>query len=96
MPADSIDIEHLGRLIRLHLDDETASDMRVRIAEIIGMVQQIQAQETEGVEPLAHPLNLLQPLRGDEVTETNLRTELMANAPQAEDGFFLVPPVIPS
>jgi aspartyl-tRNA(Asn)/glutamyl-tRNA(Gln) amidotransferase subunit C len=58
----------------------------------------MQAVDTSGLAPLAHPIlflrDLAQPLRGDEVTETNHRTENMQSAPAVQEGYFLVPKVI--
>jgi aspartyl-tRNA(Asn)/glutamyl-tRNA(Gln) amidotransferase subunit C len=54
----------------------------------------MQQIDTEGVEPLAHPLDAVQRLRADEVTELNQRDKLQAVAPAVEEGLFLVPKVI--
>jgi aspartyl-tRNA(Asn)/glutamyl-tRNA(Gln) amidotransferase subunit C len=58
------------------------------------MVDQLQAINTAGIEPLAHPLDTIQRLRADVISETNQRELLLKNAPAAQDGLFLVPRVI--
>jgi aspartyl-tRNA(Asn)/glutamyl-tRNA(Gln) amidotransferase subunit C len=65
-----------------------------RIGAVLELVDQLQAQNTEGVEPMAHPMDVTQILRKDEVTEANDRENLMSNAPAQEEGLFLVPKVI--
>jgi aspartyl-tRNA(Asn)/glutamyl-tRNA(Gln) amidotransferase subunit C len=57
-------------------------------------VEQMNAVDTEGVIPMAHPLNEHQRLRADEVTETDQREHFLKNAPLVESGLFLVPQVI--
>ena len=62
--------------------------------ELATLVEQMQAVDTDDVLPMAHPLEMSQRLRVDEVTETNQRELYQSNAPQAEAGLFLVPKVI--
>ena len=54
----------------------------------------MQSVDTEGVEPLAHPLDLEQRLRADEITEENQRDRLQKLAPASEEGLYLVPKVL--
>lgn len=61
---------------------------------ILGLVDQMQAVDTTGVEPLAHPLETTQRLRPDQVTESNQRDRYQAVAPSTENGLYLVPKVI--
>ena len=61
---------------------------------ILEMVDTLQTAQTEGVAPMAHPLDMTQPLRPDAVTEDNQRETLMAAAPEAQAGHFAVPRVI--
>jgi aspartyl-tRNA(Asn)/glutamyl-tRNA(Gln) amidotransferase subunit C len=58
------------------------------------LVDQLQSVETEGVEPMSHPMDAVQRLRADRVTEPNQRDALQAIAPAVENGLFLVPKVI--
>ena len=57
-------------------------------------MDQLQAAATDDVLPMAHPLNMSQRLRADEVTEPNERDELQKNAPSVENGYYLVPKVL--
>ncbi|MFX6258314.1 Asp-tRNA(Asn)/Glu-tRNA(Gln) amidotransferase subunit GatC, partial [Acinetobacter baumannii] len=63
---------------------------------ILGLIDQMQAVDTSGVEPLAHPLEATQRLRPDAVTETDHRDAYQTIAPAVEEGLYLVPKVIES
>ncbi|HAS75845.1 MAG TPA: Asp-tRNA(Asn)/Glu-tRNA(Gln) amidotransferase GatCAB subunit C, partial [Marinobacter adhaerens] len=64
------------------------------LGNILDLVDQLAAADTDSVEPMAHPLNAVQRLRADEVTETNQREAFQAIAPATENGLYLVPRVI--
>ncbi len=89
-----IDLEHLCMLARLALDEREQAAARADLEHIIAMVDHMQAVDTEGVEPLAHPLGSQAWLRPDEVTEAMDRERFQALAPQIRDGFYLVPRVV--
>jgi aspartyl-tRNA(Asn)/glutamyl-tRNA(Gln) amidotransferase subunit C len=89
-----IDLPHLCRLAQLALDDAGQDAAREDLERIIAMVDQMQSVDTDGVEPLAHPLGNIARLRPDEVTETVDRERFQALAPAARDGFYLVPRVV--
>jgi aspartyl-tRNA(Asn)/glutamyl-tRNA(Gln) amidotransferase subunit C len=91
---DKIDLEHLCRLAQLHLDDDARQAAERDLLRIIDMVDQMQAMDTEGVEPLSHPLEQPQRLRPDTVTETVNRERFQAIAPATADGLYLVPRVV--
>ncbi|WP_024538891.1 Asp-tRNA(Asn)/Glu-tRNA(Gln) amidotransferase subunit GatC [Comamonas badia] len=92
------DITRIARLARLELSDAEADRMRSTINDFFGIVAQMQAVDTTGVKPLAHPLSAVQQvalrLMNDAVSEPNEREAYLANAPAAERGLFLVPRVI--
>ena len=89
-----IDIQHLSRLAQLALGDDEERAVRGDLERIIAMVDQMQAVDTEGVEPLAHPLDAVARLRPDEVTEQVDRERFQALAPAVQDGLYLVPRVV--
>ena len=89
-----IDINHLARLAQLALDPEQREHVQQDLVRIIAMVDQMQAVDTDGVEPLAHPLDAIQRLRADTVTESVDRGAYQAGAPATADGFYLVPRVV--
>jgi aspartyl-tRNA(Asn)/glutamyl-tRNA(Gln) amidotransferase subunit C len=92
------EIKQLAKLSSLELDPEETQKVSQELETIFNLVNQLQAVSTEGVEPLFHPIALIaelnQPLRLDEVTESDRREENMASAPAPHQGLYLVPKVI--
>ena len=88
------EIEKIAELARIRIADEDIGQVTLRITEILRMVDQLQAADTRGVEPMANPLDATQRLRPDEVTEGNRRDEFQSIAPAVENGLYLVPRVI--
>ena len=76
------------------MDDSETAELSARLNDILGMVDQLQQADVDQVEPLAHPLEVSQPLRDDRVTEPDVRDKVLPLAPASEDGCFLVPRVI--
>ncbi|MBN8432327.1 MULTISPECIES: Asp-tRNA(Asn)/Glu-tRNA(Gln) amidotransferase subunit GatC [Microbulbifer] len=94
MAVDAQTVEKLAELARIAISEETIDEVSSRLGDVLQLVDQLQAVNTDGVEPMAHPLEEVQVLRKDEVTEPNRREEFLALAPQTEAGLFLVPKVI--
>jgi aspartyl-tRNA(Asn)/glutamyl-tRNA(Gln) amidotransferase subunit C len=92
--VDPAEIQKVAHLARLHISDDVAIETATSITEVLNLVDQLQAVQTDGVEPMAHPMDALQRLRKDEVNESNDRENLQSNAPAVENGLFLVPKVI--
>jgi len=88
------DIDKLCELARLEIDADEIGDVAKKLSDIVDMVSQLSAVPTDGVEPMAHPLDRPQRLRDDVVTETNRRELYQRNAPAVERGLYLVPKVI--
>lgn len=92
------DIDRIARLARLDLSEATSGQMQTDLNAFFTVVEQMRAVDTAGIEPLAHPLSAVQDmplrLREDAVTEGDIRDAAMRNAPDAQDGLFLVPRVI--
>ena len=94
MALDRSDVEKIAHLARLGLAETDVQPTTTTLNNILGLVDQMQAVNTDGVEPLAHPLEATQRLRQDLVTESNQREAYQAIAPAVEDGLYLVPKVI--
>ncbi len=94
MTIERSDIEKLAELARIQITDENVAATTASLTDVLNLVDQLQAADTEGVFPLAHPLDAVQRLRPDQVTEDNQRERFQAIAPAAEDGLYLVPRVI--
>lgn len=88
------DIEKVAVLARIRVDDEQISALEQDLGNILDLVDQLSAADTDSVEPMAHPLNAVQRLRPDDVTESNQRESFQAIAPATENGLYLVPRVI--
>lgn len=88
------DIEKVAVLARIRVDDEQVSALEKDLGNILDLVDQLGAADTDSVEPMAHPLDAVQRLRADEVTETDQRESFQAIAPATENGLYLVPRVI--
>jgi aspartyl-tRNA(Asn)/glutamyl-tRNA(Gln) amidotransferase subunit C len=98
MALTSEDVCRIAHLARLELEPQEAAAMLVQLNGFFGIVGQMSAVDTSGVEPLYTPLSAVQEvqlrLRDDVVTETDARTLNQRSAPSLEDGLFLVPQVI--
>ena len=95
------DLHHIAQLAKLEPDPATETQLLAQLNDFFQLVEQMQAVPTENVAPLYTPLSIHQEvhlrLRPDEVTEPaspEIRDKLMRNAPETENGFFLVPKVI--
>lgn len=94
MSLNKDDIRKLATLARIGVDDAIVEEVAAKISDILTMVDQMQAQDTSAVEPMANPLDAVQRLRPDAVSEPDLREAFQAIAPATEDGLYLVPKVI--
>ncbi|HIF85326.1 MAG TPA: Asp-tRNA(Asn)/Glu-tRNA(Gln) amidotransferase subunit GatC [Gammaproteobacteria bacterium] len=94
MAFDKSEVEKIAHLARLHISDLEADEVTARIGDILHLIDQMQSVDTDAVEPLAHPLDVVQRLRKDEITEKNRREELQTLAPSSQDGLYLVPKVL--
>ncbi len=94
MAFDKSEVEKIAHLERLHISDLEADEVTARIGDILHLIDQMQSVDTDAVEPLAHPLDVVQRLRRDEITEKNRREELQTLAPSSQDGLYLVPKVL--
>lgn len=94
MALERSEVEKIAHLARLGLSDSELPQTTATLNSILGLIDNMQAVDTTGIEPLAHPLETTQRLRADAVTETNQREAYQAIAPAVESGLYLVPKVI--
>jgi aspartyl-tRNA(Asn)/glutamyl-tRNA(Gln) amidotransferase subunit C len=94
MSISADEVRAIARLARLAIDDSDIPGYADHLSRILAFVEQMNAAETNDIEPLAHPLDLAARLRPDRVTEMNERDLFQARAPQVENGLYLVPKVI--
>ena len=98
MPPDSsltrAEVEHVARLARLALTDEEVDALTTELAAILEYAAEVSALDTAGVPPTAHPLPLVNVFRADVARPGLDRDEVLAAAPEAEDGRFRVPRIL--
>ena len=88
------DVEHVAQLARLALTEGEITSLTGELAAILDYAAEVSALDTEGVEPTAHPLPLVNVLRADDVRPCLERDEVLAAAPAVEDGRFRVPRIL--
>ena len=94
MSLNKEQVQYIATLARLKLQDDEIADVVDKLSRIVDFVDQLQAAPTDDVVPMAHPLNMSQRLREDEITESDQRDQVQKNAPSVVDGYYLVPRVI--
>lgn len=94
MSLDRSDVDKIAHLARLQIEEQDTPEYAQNLTNILDLVDQMQAVDTTDVLPMAHPLDAVQRLRSDNVTEENNREKLQTVAPAVEKGLFLVPKVI--
>lgn len=88
------DVVNIAHLARLAIDAKDIPEYQSNLSNILQLVEQMNEIDTTNVEPMAHPLDAVQRLRTDEVTEANQREHFQSIAPETESGLYLVPKVI--
>lgn len=94
MSLDKDQVRHIAMLARLKLTDDEYAESVEKLSKIVDFVDQLSQADTSGVVPMAHPLDAVQRLRPDVVTETNERDRYQQNAAAVAGGLYLVPKVI--
>jgi aspartyl-tRNA(Asn)/glutamyl-tRNA(Gln) amidotransferase subunit C len=87
-------IRRVARLARIAIGEEESAEVRDRLNRVLGLIDQLRAVDTAGIEPMSHALEVVQPLRPDAVTESDQRARFQSGAPAVEGGLYLVPKVI--
>lgn len=94
MSLTASDVKKIAHLARLGIDDQQIGSYANDLSNILDLMTQMGDTDTKHVQPMAHPLDQMQRLRDDVVTETNQRDHFQTIAPQTENGLYLVPKVI--
>ena len=94
MSIEADEVKKIAHLARLKIDEADIPGYVSNLSDILELVEQMNAVDTAGVVPMSHPLDAVQRLREDEVTETDQREHFQQVAPSTEDGLYLVPRVI--
>jgi aspartyl-tRNA(Asn)/glutamyl-tRNA(Gln) amidotransferase subunit C len=94
MSLSSDDVKKVAHLARLAMTEAEIQAAHAQMTSIFGLIEEMQAVVTTGIEPMAHAQNLAQRLREDVVSESDQRELFQSVAPQVERGLYLVPQVI--
>jgi aspartyl-tRNA(Asn)/glutamyl-tRNA(Gln) amidotransferase subunit C len=94
MSVNTQQVRHIAKLARIAMSDAEIEALVPELNNILGWVEQLGEVNTDGVEPLTAVIDQKLRLRDDGVTEGNIRDAVLANAPEAQHGFFGVPKVI--
>lgn len=94
MSIEDSDIKKIAHLARLSIADEEVPGYAKDLSNILALVEQMDSVDTDAITPMAHPLDAVQRLREDVVSEPDIREAAQAIAPETEAGLYLVPKVI--
>lgn len=94
MSVDEATVKRIAKLARIAITDEEARGLAPELGGILGWIEQLSEVDTSGVEPMTAVIPNQLRLRDDVVTDGGIREQVLANAPEAEHGFFTVPKVI--
>ncbi len=103
MALEISDIKRIAHLARIDISEQEAEQTLTKLTGILGLIEQMQAVDTTDIAPMSHSQEVVQRLRDDVVTKTNMREAFQANAPQLGNGssqqavassLYLVPQVI--
>jgi aspartyl-tRNA(Asn)/glutamyl-tRNA(Gln) amidotransferase subunit C len=94
MSVDLATVRRIAHLARIRVSEEEAPYLQNEINSILSFVEELNAVDVEGVEPMTSVLPMRMKKREDVVTDGEIVEKVLANAPAREDGFFVVPKVI--
>lgn len=94
MSLSKEEVKKVAGLARLRMNDEELERLAPQLSNIIGFVEQLSELNTDNVEPLANVVDIALPLREDVINDGNYAEEVLANAPEETQGYFVVPKVV--
>ena len=94
MQVDAATVRRIARLARIKVSDAEAKGLEGELSGLLDWVRQLDEVKTDGVEPMTRVVAREMPMRKDAVTDGGIADQVTANAPQADDGFFVVPKVV--
>jgi len=94
LKIDNEIVENIAELTQLEIAHEELSVIGNKMSEVLALVEEMQAVDTSGIEPISNPLDVTQTLRPDIVTSGDNREIYQSLAPEIRDGLYLVPKVI--
>ncbi|TNE32434.1 MAG: Asp-tRNA(Asn)/Glu-tRNA(Gln) amidotransferase subunit GatC [Alphaproteobacteria bacterium] len=94
MSIDTGTVEKIARLARIRVTEEEKVKFAGELNGIMQWIEQLQDVDTEGVEPMTSVVDMSLYMREDAVTDGDMQEKILANAPEASEGFFVVPKVV--
>ncbi len=94
MPLSLEEVKRIAHLARIEISEAEAAQTQDQLNAIFGLIESMQAVDTEGIEPMSHAQDVMLRLREDAVTESDQHRLFQSVAPQVEAGLYLVPKVI--
>jgi len=94
MAIDKATVLKIAGLARLAVTEEECGPLAEELSKLLAWVEQLKEVDTEAVAPMTSVVEMVLPQRADEVTDGGIRDAILANAPAAEAGFFVVPKVV--
>lgn len=91
---DKVTVAKIANLARIKLKDDELEPLAAELNNILGWVEQLNEIDTDGIDPMASPVNATLVWRSDEVTDGDRADDVLKNAPDSEYGFYTVPKVI--
>ena len=88
------DVRRIAHLARIEIDAQAAREVHAKLESIFAMIDQLQAVDTTGIEPMSHAQDVVLTLREDKVTESDRHEDYQKVAPAVADGLYLVPRVV--
>jgi len=94
MSIDETTVRRVAKLSRIALEEHEVAPLERELSAILDWVEQLQAVDVEGVEPMTSVTPMALPMREDGVTDGGIQDRVLANAPDAREGFYVVPKVV--
>lgn len=94
MKIDNEVILNIAELAQLEVKDEMINQYADKMTAMLNLIEEMQSVNTDNIEPVSNPLDAVQTMREDKVTEKDLRDEYQAIAPEVDSGLYLVPRVV--
>ena len=94
MKFDNDEIKKIAHLARININKNEADKVGEKLEGILGLIDQMGQVNTDGIEPMAHALDITQPLREDKVTEVDIRKKSLKLSNETHQSLFIVPRVI--
>jgi aspartyl-tRNA(Asn)/glutamyl-tRNA(Gln) amidotransferase subunit C len=94
MTLDSKTVRRIARLARIRLNEEEVPQLASELNSIFNWIEKLEEADTTGVEPMTSVVKMKMKSREDVVSEDAGPKEVLANAPQSEDGFYIVPKIV--